>query len=97
KASLKAQVVMVFVSGLRRDAFLYSERKVLSSKNNIMIINGKENAFEGINLQIKEPIEFFRNGTTSGGAINISVGDQVYRLDVLAPVGDLTLSRGDEI
>ena len=97
KASLKAQEVMVFVSSLRRDAFLYSERKILSSKNNIMTINGKENDFAGINLQIKEPIEFFRNGTTSGGAIKISVGDQVYKLNVLAPVGDLALSRGDEI
>lgn len=97
KASVKAQEVMVFISSLRREAFLYSERKNLSSKDKIMTINGDKKEFEGVKVLIDTPVEFFRNGTTSGGVIMIFVDDQVYRLNVQAPVGDLALSRGDEI
>lgn len=97
QASVKAQEVMVFTSSLRREAFLYSERKVLSSKDNAMTINGGKKEFENVRVFINTPIEFFRNGTTSGGVIRIFVGDQVYRLNVLGPVGNLALSRGDEI
>ncbi len=96
KASVKAQEVMVFVSSLRREAFLYSERKNLSSKDDTMTINGDKKEFAGVKVRINPPVEFFRNGTTSGGVIRIVVDDQVYRLNVQAPVGDLALSRGDE-
>lgn len=95
KASMKAQEIMVYTSGLRREAFLYSEKKILSSKDNVMTVNGIKKDFENVQVQISSPIEFYRNGTTAGGMIKIVVDDQMYQLNILAPVGDLALSRGD--
>jgi len=93
KASLKAQEVMIFVSGLRRDSFLYSEGKVLSSRNDIITVDGKEKTFEDTRVQIDSPIVFYRNGTTSGGMLRIYVGAQAYSLNIGTPLGDLLLTR----
>ena len=93
KASLKAQEVMLFISGLRRDSFLYSEGKMLSSKNDMITVDGKEKVFEDTRIRIDSPITFYRNGTTSGGKIYIYVGGQAYSLNVGTPLGDLFLTR----
>jgi len=93
KASLKAEKVMVFISSLKRESFLYSEAKVLSSKDGVMIVNGKEETFDDTSIQIGQPIGFYRNGTTSGGSLNIYVGGQVYTINVKPLWGDLTLER----
>jgi prepilin-type N-terminal cleavage/methylation domain-containing protein len=93
KASMKAEEVMIFISKLRRESFLYSEGKVLSSANNVLTIDGVANAFEDTRIRIDTPIAFYRNGTTSGGAVKIYVGDQLYSLDVRAPLGSMLLTR----
>ena len=93
KASLKAEKVMVFISSLKRESFLYSEAKVLSSKDGVMIVNGKEQTFDDTSIQIDQPIEFYRNGTTSGGSLKIYVGDQAYTLNVQTPLGGIILER----
>jgi general secretion pathway protein H len=93
KASLKAEEVMVFISSLKRESFLYSEAKVLASKDGVMIVNGKEKTFDDTSIQIDQPIEFYRNGTTSGGTLKIYVGNQAYSLNVQAPLGGLILER----
>lgn len=93
KASLKAENVMVFISSLKRESFLYSEAKVLSSKDGVMIVNGKEKTFDDTSIQIDQPIEFYKNGTSSGGTLKISVGDQAYTLNIQAPFGNLILER----
>jgi prepilin-type N-terminal cleavage/methylation domain-containing protein len=93
KASLKAEEVMVFISSLKRESFLYSEAKVLASKDGVMIVNGKEKTFDDTSIQIDQPIEFYRNGTTSGGALKINVGGEAYSLNVQAPFGNLILER----
>jgi general secretion pathway protein H len=93
KASLKAEKVMIFVSSLKRESFLYSEAKVLSSKDGVMIVNGKEKTFDDTSIQIDQPIEFYRNGTSSGGTLKISAGGQAYTLNVQTPLGGLILER----
>ncbi|MFZ1980800.1 MAG: prepilin-type N-terminal cleavage/methylation domain-containing protein [Smithella sp.] len=93
KASLRAQEVMTYVSGLRRDAFLYSERKVLSSQDGNMTVDGEKKIFKEMGVHISEPIVFFRNGTSSGGVIELIVGDVVQNLVVKTPLGDLSLER----
>jgi len=93
KASLKAEEVMIFISGLRRESFLYSEAKVLSSKDGVMTVNSKEKVFAGTMIHIDPLIEFYKNGTTSGGTLRIRVGNQDYTLNVKAPFGDLSLER----
>lgn len=93
KASLKAEKVMVFISSLKRESFLYSEAKVLSSKDGVMIVNGKEETFDDTSIQIDQPIEFYKNGTTSGGTINIYVANHAYSLNIQALLGNLILER----
>jgi hypothetical protein len=93
KASLKAEEVMVFISSLKRESFLYSEAKVLSSKDGVMTVNGKEKIFKDTIIRIDQPIEFYKNGTTSGGTLKIYVGDQAYSLNVQEPFGNLILER----
>jgi len=93
KASLKAEEVMIFISSLKRESFLYSEAKILSSKDGVIIVNGKEQVFNDTVIQIDPPIEFYRNGTTSGGTLKIYVGDQAYTLNVQTPLGGIILER----
>jgi prepilin-type N-terminal cleavage/methylation domain-containing protein len=93
KASLRAEEVMIFVSTLKRESFLYSEAKTLASKEGVMTVNGKEKTFNDIHIRIDPPVEFYRNGTTSGGSVKINVGDQAYSLNVRAPFGELFLER----
>jgi prepilin-type N-terminal cleavage/methylation domain-containing protein len=93
KASLKAEEVMVFISSLKRESFLYSEAKVLSSKGGVITVNGKEQTFDDAVIQIDTPIEFYKNGTTSGGTLKIHVADQAYSLNIQAPFGSLILER----
>lgn len=94
KASLKAQELMVVVSDLRRESFLYSENKVLSSDRDKMTVNGKTMIFADTQVSIGAPITFYKNGTTSGGAINLRVGDYLFAVRVAAPLGDLKLEGG---
>jgi len=93
KASLKAEEVMIFISSLKRESFLYSETKVLSSKDGVMTVNDKEETFGDVVIQIGHPIEFYKNGTTSGGTLKIFVGNQAYSLNVQAPFGNIILER----
>jgi len=93
KASLKAEEVMIFISSLKRESFLYSEAKNLSSKDGVILVNGKEQVFNDTIVQIDQPIEFYKNGTTSGGTLKIYVGNQAYFLNVQAPLGGLILER----
>lgn len=93
KASLRAQEVMAYVSELRRNAFLHSERTVLSSQDGKMTVNEEKKIFKEVNINISEPIVFFRNGTSSGGVIMLGVGDVVQNIVVNTPLGDLSLER----
>lgn len=94
RAYLKAEEVMLFITSLRRESFLYSETKTLSSKDGKMVINKKEKSFDGLSIQIDRPITFYTNGTTSGGSLKIEVGTQVYFLKVMEPLGEIILERG---
>jgi len=93
RASLQAEEVMVFISSLKRESFLYSEAKALSSKDGVMIVNGKEKTFDDTMIQIDRPIEFYKNGTTSGGTISIYVANQAYSLTIQTLHGSLILER----
>jgi prepilin-type N-terminal cleavage/methylation domain-containing protein len=95
KASSKAQEIMVQISGIRRQAFLYGEKKVLTAVNGILLVNDVQMPFSGVNVQMKRAISFSSNGTTSGGLIEVRVGDQLYLVSVSAPIGNLFLERAN--
>jgi len=91
KAAIRAQEVMMYVSGLRRDAFLYSQRHLLDSRDNVLTVDGQDVPFADVLISVEEPIIFYRNGATSNGRIRISAGDERYILNVTAPFGALNL------
>lgn len=93
KASSRAQEIMIRISDIRRQAFLYSERKTLTAKSGILQVNDIEMPFPDIRVQIDREIVFSRNGTTSGGVIGVQVGEQLYLISVSYPTGDLALER----
>jgi len=96
KASLTAQEVMMAVADIRLESFLYSENKVLSSNRNSMTVNGETKIFTDARIRIDSPIQFYKNGTTSGGIINLIVGEYAFKLNVKAPLGDLSLDGGSQ-
>jgi prepilin-type N-terminal cleavage/methylation domain-containing protein len=96
KAAIRAQEVMVYVSGLRRDAFLYSQRHILDSRNSILTVDGKDIPFADVLISVEEPIFFYRNGATSSGRIRIIAGEERYILYVTAPFGTLNLEAEEK-
>lgn len=96
RAAIRAQEVMHYVSGLRRDAFLYSERHLLDSRENMLTVDGDGVPFEAVGIAVEEPIFFYSNGTTSSGRIAITVDGERYLLNVTAPFGGLTLEPGEK-
>lgn len=94
KASLRAQEIMIYISDLRRDSFLYSEQKILTSANGAIVINENSRLFEGARISTDAPIVFFKNGTTSGGVIRLLIGDYAFIVQIKAPLGDLMMTAG---
>ena len=94
KASLCAQEVMAYISGLRRDAFLYGERQVISSRDGILIVGGYNKTFDGVHARISSPIIFYQNGASTGGIIVLQTEEVVHQIVVKAPLGDCYLEIG---
>jgi len=93
KNSLKVQEVTLYIASLKREGFLYSEEKDISSSEGALIVNGEKKVFPGVYILVKEPFKFFKNGTSNGGEIEIQVGSEKYKITVSAPFGDLSLER----
>jgi prepilin-type N-terminal cleavage/methylation domain-containing protein len=91
KAGLKAQEVLLYVSQLRRDAFLYSAKYRLDSRDSQLTVDDCVIPFEDMRIVVPRPIFFYGNGTSSGGWIELHVNDESYRLKVTAPLGGLSL------
>jgi prepilin-type N-terminal cleavage/methylation domain-containing protein len=93
KNSLKAQEVMLYIASLKREGFLYSEEKDISSSEGALIVNGEPKVFPGVYILVKKSFKFFKNGTSNGGEIEIRVGGERYKIIVSAPFGELSLER----
>jgi prepilin-type N-terminal cleavage/methylation domain-containing protein len=93
KNSLKAQEVMLYIASLKREGFLYSEEKEISSSEGALIVNGEPKVFPGVYILVKKSFKFFKNGTSNGGEIEIRVGGERYKIIVSAPFGELSLER----
>lgn len=94
KASQEAEKVLLFISAMRMDSFLYGEEKLITSdKGRIVVNDNAPRVFEEMFIQIDTPMKFYRNGTTSGGEVKIYVYENNYVLDVKAPLGELFLRK----
>lgn len=93
KNSLKAQEVMLYLSSLKRESFLYSQEKEISSSDGLLIVNGEKQSFQGIYITVKKPFKFFKNGTSDGGEIEMKLDKEKYIITVEKPFGELSLER----
>lgn len=98
KAALKAEEVLVGMSKIKRDAFLYSEESVLYSKDGVLQSeDGQGNVtpiiFPGTFVQCDLPVSFYKNGTTSGGVLKIHIGAHKYQLNIQPLYGNLLLEK----
>jgi prepilin-type N-terminal cleavage/methylation domain-containing protein len=94
KASQKAEEVLVWVSAIRMNSFLYNKENVLDVVQRQLTLNDVKTAeAKAVTATMEKPIRFFRNGTTTGGQIKIQVEDVVFFLNVEAPFGNIYLKR----
>ncbi len=95
QASLMAEEVLIFLSSLRREAFLYSEEKYICSKEGRLLVNDSEMVqFENMFVQIDKPVKIYKSGATSGGEVKIYVNNYTYIVDIQAPFGNIVLRSG---
>lgn len=94
KASLKAENVLVLLSSLRMNSFLYGEERTVASRNGRITVDDVEpKGYGDFFIRVEKPIRFFRTGTTTGGKIKIYIGDYAFSLNVEAPLGNMTLTQ----
>ena len=71
-----------------------SSRPLLRRVSYAVPSSGETRSFVDTRIRIDPPIEFYRNGTTTGGVINLRIGDYVFILHIKAPLGDMNLESG---
>lgn len=91
--SLEAQKILMLLSSIRRESFLYNRKKLIEAENGILKIDGTEKEFEGISIYVEKPIIFYKNGTTSGGKIQLKMGNSAFLIYIDTPSGDLKFTR----
>ncbi|MGC9188126.1 MAG: prepilin-type N-terminal cleavage/methylation domain-containing protein [Sulfurihydrogenibium sp.] len=78
-----ATEVLEYINQLKGESFYKKEKKVLSSNNGKLLVNGMEiNKFPDVFFQIDEPITFYENGSCSGGVIKIFIGSYNYEISI---------------
>ena len=91
--SLKAQEVLLYLSALRRESFLFSEDKEISSLNGALLVNGETVLFQDVYVEVKRPFKFYKNGTSNGGEVEVRIGKEVFLISVSSPFGELYFER----
>jgi len=91
--SLEAEKVLMLLSSIRRESFLYNREKFIEAKNGSLKIDGAEKRFEGIYIYTEKPIIFYKNGTTSGGKIRLKMEYNAFLIYIDTPSGDLKFTR----
>ncbi len=91
QASLEAEKVLTLVSSMRMEAFLYSRDKHIESKEGRLLVNGTDpGGFKDLFIQIDNPINFYRSGTTSGGEIKVYADKNTFLIEIQSPLGEIT-------
>jgi prepilin-type N-terminal cleavage/methylation domain-containing protein len=100
KDSLEAEKVLMLISSLRRESFLYSKESTIDTKEGRLVVDGSvRNDFNDIFFHAENPIVFYKSGTTSGGRVVLSMKDDkdnTFYININAPFGELRLARSAE-
>lgn len=89
--SLLASKIMVFISDLKRECFLHGEEAEITSLDGSLVINGKKKEFPGAYVMVDNKLKIYRNGTTNGGRVLLSIERENYVIEILPPFSDLIL------
>jgi prepilin-type N-terminal cleavage/methylation domain-containing protein len=95
--SLEAEKVLTAISAIRRESFMYGEERLIEVKKGTLFVEGKAHpGFAGISMTADKPIMFYRNGTSSGGTLKLTIKDDPFRIHISEPLADLRMLRGHE-
>lgn len=93
KESHEIEKIVVLLSNARRESFLYNKENVIHEKNGVLYINGKAIEEFGFRFRIDTPVVFFKNGTSSGGEINIFTEKNIYKIEINSPFGEIRYEK----
>lgn len=92
--SLEAEKVLIFLSSLKRESFLYSKERLVDTKDGKLIVDGSEKKeFKDIFIHAERPILFYKNGTTSGGKLGLNMKSNIFVIAIDPPLGEMRLTR----
>jgi prepilin-type N-terminal cleavage/methylation domain-containing protein len=95
QASLEAEKVLTFISGLKREAFLYGTERHIETRDGLILLDGEERKeLSHMKIESEAPITIFNNGTTTGGSLKVTIDSYGYLVELSEPHGDLKLVRG---
>jgi len=93
KESQEVDKLVIFLSSLRRDAFLHNKEHIISEKDGILNIDGKLNEIEGLKFFIDVPIIFYKNATSSGGIIIVNTSNFKFKVEISSPFGEIKYEK----
>jgi prepilin-type N-terminal cleavage/methylation domain-containing protein len=93
KESQEVDKFVIFLSTLRREAFLYNKEHKIAEKDGFLIIDDKATEIEGLKFSIDTPIIFYKNGTSSGGTIIVYTPNFKFKIEISAPFGEIKYEK----
>ena len=94
QASLQAEEMLLMLSRLKRESFLYSKVQEITMQEGTFLLNNEAVEDWPVNIGSSgDPIKFYGNGTSSGGVIHLVINGYAFHIDIEAPSGKLSLQR----
>ncbi|MEO0280523.1 MAG: type II secretion system protein [candidate division WOR-3 bacterium] len=89
--ALKAvEELKVFILKKKSEAFFYGEKIEIISKEGVLFVNENETfSLKDTYIDLENPLIFYPLGTTNGGIIKARAGSFEFKLEILAPFGEI--------
>lgn len=92
KGAVEAEKVLLFLSEMRRRAFLYGKEIEINSQEGALFTSeGDTLKIEGGFIEVKKPFKFYSSGTTDGGVIFFHYGRSSWVIEIHPPFSELSL------
>lgn len=94
KDALEAEKVLLLLSAVRREAFMYGREASVDTQNDRLVIDGKlRDETNNLYIHAERPILFYKNGTTTGGRVQVNMEDYRFVITIDSPLGEMKLER----
>lgn len=93
KETNEIEKLTLFLSQIRREAFLYNKEITIYEINESLYINDEVIKKFPFKFKINSPIRFYNKGTSSGGIIYVFTGRSIYKLVISSPFGEIHYER----